>query len=125
MRLIADLRAQRPSLDVAQIAALVNPRARFEGYDELRDERGETRRFRVYTVDGYLYDRQPILVPATLSALAADTLAHDGLASTIDAARLALSAIAPDAELHARETDSQGLSGEQRALVERVLADHT
>lgn len=123
MRLIADLRAHRPSLDVAQLAALVNPRARFEGYDELRDERGDTRRFRVYTIEGYLYDHQPILVPATLSALAADTLAHDGLASTIQAARAALTTTDTHAEVVARPTDSQGLTGEQRALVERVLAD--
>lgn len=125
MKLIASLRETRRSLDLAELLAMNTPRARFEGVDELRDERGDFKRYRVYSVEGCLFDGQPILVPASLSTLAADAIAHDGLMLTIQSGKLALASLDTeiDRDLDARPSDSPGLSGEQRIKLERMLAD--
>jgi hypothetical protein len=125
MKLIASLRETRRSLDLGELIAMNTPRARFEGYDDLRDERGDIRRFRVYSVEGCLFDGQPIIVPAALSALAADSLAHDGIMTTIQRGQLALASLDSevDRNMDVRPSDSDGLSGEQRAKIERMLAD--
>ena len=125
MNLIARLRETRRSVDFGELLAMQAPRAICEGVDELRDERGDLRRYRVYSVEGCLLDGQPILVPAALSALSADAIAHDGLALTIQQGRLALQSLdaETDREFDARPSDSVGLSGEQRVKLERILAD--
>ncbi len=125
MNLIARLRETRPSLTFAELLAARGVSPRFEGYDELRDERGDLRRYRVYSIGGHLYERQPILVPASLSALAADDLAEKGLLDTIADGRQAMASLADETEstLDARPSQSHGLSGEQRAKIERIFSD--
>ncbi len=125
MNLIAKLRETRPDLSFAELLAASGVRARFEGVDELRDGRGEFKRFRVYSIDGHLMEGQPILVPMSKSALEADSIAQAGLEDTIRNGRLALESLdsETDRELIAKPSDSAGLTGEQRTMIERILAD--
>lgn len=124
MKLIASLRETRRSIDLGELLALNVPRARFEGVAELRDGRGDWRRYRVYTVEGCLLDGEPIIVPAALSALSADAIAHDGLALTIQRGRMALSSLDSEVDrtLDAARNDSDGLDGEDRYKFERMFA---
>lgn len=125
MNLIARLRETRPSLSFAELLAARGLSPRFEGYDELRDERGELRRYRVYSIGGHLYDGQPMLIPASLSAMAADELAEKGLLDTIADGRQAMASLSDETErsIDVRPNDSAGFSGEQRAKLERIFAD--
>lgn len=125
MNLIARLRETRPSLSFSELLAARGVSTRFEGYDELRDERGDLRRYRVYSIGGHLYEGQPILVPASLSAIAADDIAEQGLADTIADGRQAMASLSDETEttIGARPSDTPGLSGEQRHKLERIFAD--
>jgi hypothetical protein len=125
MNLIARLRETRPSLSFPELLAARGATTRYEGVDELRDERGDLRRYRVYSIGGHLFEGAPILVPLTKSALEADAIAEAGLADTIRDGLAALRSLADETEhtIEARPNDSAGLSGEQHAKIERMLAD--
>ena len=125
MNLIARLRETRPSLSFAELLAARGASTRYEGVDELRDERGDLRRYRVYSIGGHLFDGQPIIVPMTKSALEADAIAEAGLADTIRDGLAAMGSLADETEatIEARPDGSAGLSGEQRLKLERMFAD--
>ena len=125
MNLIARLRETRPSLSFAELLAARGASTRYEGIDELRDERGDLRRYRVYSIGGHLFDGQPIIVPMTKSALEADAIAEAGLADTIRDGLAAMGSLADETEatIEARPDGSAGLSGEQRLKLERMFAD--
>src|SRR5690606_28411540 len=117
MNLIARLRETRPSLSFAELLAARGVSTRFEGVDELRDERGDLRRYRVYSIGGHLFEGAPILVPMTKSALEADAIAEQGLQDTITDGRQAMASLTEETEqsVDARPSDAPGFSGEQRA----------
>lgn len=125
MNLIARLRETRPSLTFAELLAARGVSTRYEGVDELRDERGDLRRYRVYSIGGHLYEGQPIIVPLTKSALEADAIAEQGLLDTIADGRRAMASLTDETEstIDTRPSDTLGFSGEQRAKIERIFAD--
>jgi hypothetical protein len=125
MNLIARLRETRPSLTFAELLAARGASTRYEGVDELRDERGDLRRFRVYSIGGHLFEGAPILVPIAKSALEADSIAEAGLADTIRDGLAAMASLTDETEqtVEARTDGSAGLSGEQRLKLERMFAD--
>lgn len=123
MNLIARLRETRPNLSFPELLAVTQARAIFEGTDELRDERGDWRRVRVYTVEGHLFEGAPIIVPAGRSAIEADAIAQGGLHDTIASGLAALDATATEHTVEARPSDSDGLRPEDRLFIERALAD--
>jgi hypothetical protein len=129
MRLINHLRTTHPTFDLGELAALEHPRPVFEGFDELRNERGELVRMRVYTVEGHTLDaegvREVIIIPADLPVSTADTLAHAGLRDTILAARAMLRPLADEVEasVDAREHRGTGLSAEDADKFGRMFAD--
>ncbi len=127
MDLIQKLRETRPSLPFEELLALKSPSVRYEGVDELRDERGDLRRYRVYSIDGHLYDGAPIIIPDKFSALVADSLAEQGLYSTLVNAKEAALAWddAIESEIIAPATDTQGLTSDQRVMIERILNDRS
>jgi hypothetical protein len=82
IRVCDGLRANRPSIDLAQLLALEEPSAEFEAH--IPAETG--RDFWVYTIDGKTLDGEVIVVRASLPGQA-ETLAQHGLSDTIAAAR--------------------------------------
>lgn len=82
IRVHAALKASRPSIDLAQLLALVDPSAEFEAH--IPAETG--RDFWVYTVNGKMLEGEAIVVRASLPGQA-ESLAQQGLADTIAAAR--------------------------------------
>jgi hypothetical protein len=82
IRVCDALRATRPSLGIEQLLALEGPSAEFEQH--IPAETG--RDFWVYSIDGKTLDGDVIVVRAALP-VQAETLAQQGLADTIRAAR--------------------------------------
>ncbi len=123
MDLIARLRETRPSLSFEELLAVRSPSVRYEGEDELRDERGDLRRFRVYSIDGFLFDGAPMLVPAAHAPSTADAFAEQGLLATLVMCKESVLDWRDQlsTEIIAPATDSVGLTGEQKAHLERIL----
>lgn len=81
-RIIQGLRLTRPSVDVDQLLAMVDPAAEFEAH--IPAETG--RDFWIYTIDGKLLDGEAMVVRASLPQQA-ETMAQEGLRDSIKAAR--------------------------------------
>lgn len=79
-QIVTGLRLTRPSIDYAQLVALVDPRAEFEAH--IPAETGAD--FWVYSVGGSLVDGEAIVVRAKLP-IQAETMAQEGLRDTIAA----------------------------------------
>lgn len=82
MRIVSGLRSSRPSINLEQLLALVEPRAEFEAH--IPAETG--RDFWIYTVDGKTLDGEVIVVRASLPNQA-EAMAQEGLSDTISAAK--------------------------------------
>ena len=81
-RICTGLRLTRPSLDHEQLLALVNPSAEFEAH--VPAEQGDD--FWIYTINGNTFDGECMVVRAKLP-IAAETMAQEGLRTTLDALR--------------------------------------
>lgn len=124
MSLTATLKASRPSMSFAQFL-FTDARPTYEGTEEIRDQRGDFRRWRVYSMGGRTIDGEVILVPGWIEAGTADALAHQGALAAMIAGKEQVRGVEEEAQItvDAPHTESEGLTGETRALFERIMAD--
>lgn len=120
----------RYSYSTEEVAQLNVSRVRHERSIDVQTPHG-TRPAALFSVDGWLYDGECILVPLLtnkgrmITALQAESLAEKMLADTIKAAREGVN-YDPDAgvEVHTNAEDySQPLRSDYRVMMERILAD--
>lgn len=81
-RICTGLRLTRPSLNAEQLLALVNPSAEFEAH--VPADKGLD--YWIYTINGNTFDGESIVVRAKLP-IAAETMAQEGLRTTLQALR--------------------------------------
>lgn len=119
MGLTANLRAMRPSMKMVEFLTS-DAQPRYEGTEEFRDQRGDFRKWRVYTVGGHTVENGVFLAPGWIPAGQADTIAQVAILETKISGKH--QAIEPEQIIDIPGYRGDPLSGEQRALVDRILA---